>query len=193
MALFRNRYRWYMGYLIMLFVTLFLCLYPYLRCSMKRLALISNIKRVCKEKGLRFVTTHKAWLFGNIKSGKCDFCVVGANKVFRVKLASSISSTHFYCFCDENCYLFKSLRWTFISHWLSKQYKQKKKRPFEFDYGRETEWAQHEKVNVLLFYPTPGGVFVSQNGTEREIWNGDFTGEALFYTKKGFIEVLTKC
>ena len=178
------------GYVILLLVVLFLC--PYFRLFIKRIALIIAIKRACNKRGFTFATTHKSWLFGNIKSGKCDFCVVGANKVFRVKLASSISSTHFYCFCDENCYLFKSLRWTFISHWLSKQYKQKKKRPFEFDYGRETEWAQHEKVNVLLFYPTPGGVFVSQNGTEREIWNGDFTGEALFYTKKGFIELLRK-
>ena len=64
--------------------------------------------------------------------------------------------------------------------------------PFDFDYGTRTEWMGYEKSDILLFCPTPGGVFVSEKGTEREIWNGDFTGEALFYTKKGFIEVLTK-
>ena len=179
------------GYVILLLTVLFLC--PYFRLFIKRIALIIAIKRVCNKRGFTFATTHKSWLFGNIKSGKCDFCVVTANKVFRVKLASSMSSMHFYCFKDKNVYLFKSLRWTLISHWASKTYKLKSKLPFDFNFGMREEWTGYEKADILLFYPTPGGVFVSEKVTEREIWNGDFMGEALFYTKKGFIELLTKC
>lgn len=182
-----------MGYVILLLVVLFLCVYPYFRCFIKRIALIITIKRVCNKSGFVFAPTHKCWLFGNIKSGKCDFCVVGTKKVFRVKLASSISSMHFYCFKDKHSYLFKSLKWTLISHWTSKNFKLKSKLPFDFDRGTRDEWTGYEKADILLFYPAPGGAFVSKNGTEREIWNGDFTGEALLYTKKGFIESLTKC
>lgn len=109
-----------------------------------------------------------------------------------MKLASSMSSMHFYCFKDKNSYLFKSLKWTLISHWTSKTYKLKSKLPFDFNFGMRDEWTGYEKADILLFYPAPGGAFVSENGTEREIWNGDFTGEALFYTKKGFLELLTK-
>ena len=181
-----------MGYIVLLLVLLLLCLYPYFRCFIKRIALIIALKRACNKCGFMLVPTHKLWLFGNIKSGKSDFCVTGANKVFRVKLAGSISSMHFYCFKDENGYLFKSLKWTLISHWTSKTYKQKSKLPFDFDYGMRDEWTGYKITDVLLFYPTPGGVFVSESGTEVEIWNGDFTGEALFYTKKGFLELLTK-
>ncbi len=181
-----------MGYVILLLVILFLCVYPYFSCFIQRIALIIAIRRVCNKYGFALVPTHKCWLFGNIKSGKCDFYVVTSNKVYRVKLASGMSSMHFYCFKDKNIYLFKSLKWTLISHWTSKTYKLKSKLPFDFDRGTRDEWTGYEKADILLFYPTPGGAFVSENGTDKEIWNGDFTGEALFYTKKGFIEVLTK-
>ena len=181
-----------MGYVILLLAVLFLCLYPYFRCFIKRIALIITIKRVCNKSGFVFAPTHKAWLFGNIKSGKCDFCVVTANKVFRVKLASSISDKHFYCFKDSDSYLFKSLKWTLISHWMSKTYKQNNKLPFDFNFGMRKEWRGFESVDILLFHPTAGGTLVLENGTMREIWNGNFMGEALFYTRKGFIELLQK-
>lgn len=181
-----------MGYVILLLVVLFLCLYPYFRCFIKRIALIITIKRVCNKSGFVFAPTHKCWLFGNIKSGKCDFYVVTANKVYRVKLASGMSSMHFYCFKDKNIYLFKSLKWTLISHWTSKTYKQKSKLPFDFNFGMRREWKEFESVDILLFHPTAGGTLVLENGTMREIWNGNFTGEALFYTRKGFIELLQK-
>ena len=181
-----------MGYIVLLFVVLFLCIYPYLRIFIKRIALVIAIKRACKEKGMKLIPMHKTWLLGSIKSGRSDFCVIGKNKVFRVKLASSISPMCFYCFKDKNSYLFKSLRWTLLSHWMSKSYKLKSKRPFDFNIGTREELRKYKSVDILLFYPTPGGTFVLENGTEREIWNGDFTGEALFYTKKGFIELLTK-
>lgn len=178
------------GYVILLLVVLFLC--PYFRLFIKRIALIIAIKRACNKRGFTFATTNKSWLFGNIKSGKCDFCVVTANKVYCVKLASSMSSMHFYCFKNKNSYFFKSVKWTLFSHWMSKTYKLKSKLPFDFDYETRDEWTGYEKADILLFYPTPGGAFVSENGTDKEIWNGDFTGEALFYTKKGFIELLRK-
>ncbi len=181
-----------MGYIVLLFVVLFLCLSPLLRIFIKRIALVIAIKRVCKEKGMKLIPMHMLWLWGNIKSGRCDFCIVGENKVFRVKLASSISHMSFYCFKDKNSCYFKSLRWTLISHWTSKSYKLKSKRPFDFNFGMRREWREFESADILLFHPTPGGIFVLENGTVREIWNGDFTGEALFYTKKGFIELLAK-
>lgn len=51
-------------------------------------------------------------------------------------------------------------------------------------------WRGNKIINVLLFCPAPGGVYVQENNTQKEIWNGDFTGEAFFYNTTGFVNLL---
>lgn len=103
-----------------------------------------------------------------------------------------MSSKYFYCFRERCSYYFKSLRWTFFSHYSSKTYKLKNKPPFDFSFGMRDKWLGYETVDILLFCPVPGGTFVLDNGKMREIWNGDFTGEAYFYTTKGLLNMLHK-
>lgn len=172
-----------------------LLMLPFIRCFLKRLSLYFGIKSVCGKQGMTFVPAHPFWIFGNIKSGRCDFHIVGGSILYRVKLAGSISRNNLYSFRNSGIYLVRPLMWAISYTRHAIKYEAKNKRPFDFEYGMRDEWRGHEITDILLFNPAPGGVSISmKDGTMKGIGNGDYTGEAYFYNKTGFLKLLkSKC
>ena len=60
--------------------------FPYIRCFLKRLSLLSKIKNACREKGYRLQGTHPFWFLGGKSGKRCDCTIETAEEVIAIKL-----------------------------------------------------------------------------------------------------------
>lgn len=163
---------------------LIILLFPFISFLWKRVFLWMKWKVVCKRNGLQWFPTHFFWFLGNFKGGKCDFYVQTPERVYSVKLCGASSKT-FIDFGDDTHYSRRSIRFHISSVLPVPRVKRKKEFDFRYHCPENLRTAQIKPI--VLMDPMPLKVTYAN----KEIGNGDFTGEGYFYDRAGFLRLLS--
>ncbi len=172
-----------------MYVLIFACLivfYPFMRFFIKRIIMISRIKRICSLKKLKYKANYFGHVLGNFNGKNCDFYIETNDKVYSVKLCGTYWRKDLCDFMDKNHYAIRSLSFQFAHTKNSVKYKVKTKPAYNFRYKFSESYYTKELIPIILMNPT--SINVTYN--KREIGNSDFVGEGYFYTCYGLCEKL---
>lgn len=175
--------------LIMWLLIVPICLiifYPFIRFFIKRISLIADIRHICRLKKFRYKANRFGAVFGNFKGKNCDFYIETADKLYSVKLCGTFFRKDLCDFMDEEHYAVRELAFQIAATRHAVRYKVKTKRAYDFKYKSEKAYSEKDLIPIILMNPVPADVTYHMKG----IGNGDYIGEGIFYTGKGFCDKL---
>lgn len=84
-----------------------LLLFPYVRCFVKRIAMVCKLKACCKRNGYRLIGTHPFWMLSSKSYPRCDFYIETPYEIYAVKLFGTKRRAHTLIFTDQGEYFFR--------------------------------------------------------------------------------------
>jgi len=183
-----------MGWILILGITFFVFLFPYIRIFIKRLFLLTKIKRFCLSNNLQFVKTHFFWFLGNKKGIKCDFYIINSRTVYSIKLWESKRYHTELFFTYNGRYFVRRFIALAAGMNLMKtpvDSKWKKLIDFNFRYRFQQEWYTKELKQILLINPTCYEIkFMKINNESEIIGRGQFVCDFYIHTLSSLISEL---
>lgn len=172
-------------WLILGAVVALLAAFPYIRCLLKRLALVGKLKKLCRRRGYRLVGTHALWFLGGKRSARCDFYIEMPDDIIAVKLFGVSRRGVTLVFDDEGRYFIRQ-HIGFITHSGTMKTDRDGPRiplpPFQFRYGFRDEWELKRPRAVLLVHPVCFEIRQIKEHRERILGVGESVGGATLYT-----------
>lgn len=89
--LFSLFYEMYFAQALLVLVILF---FPHILFAVRRIRLLSKIKRCTKRLGYTFCAHRKFYFLGNFKHAECEFSIVSPHRAWAVKLLGTRSKSH---------------------------------------------------------------------------------------------------
>ncbi len=143
---------WY----VLIGITAFSLLFPYIRCFFKRLTCMTKIQKICKRKGYPMHKNHPFWLFGNKYAKRCDFYIETSNEIFAIKFFG-VPRRRCVLIIKENGEYFIRRFVAMISYGSVKRFSiNGKSHPmpaYDFRYRYRDEWKMKNPRNILLISP----------------------------------------
>jgi len=129
--------------------------YPYIRCFIKRLSLLSKIKNACREKGYRLQGTLPFWFLGGKNGRHCDCTIETAEEILAIKLFGMPRRKRVLIFTEKKEYFTRMLVGMLL---LIKECFDSKAKPVpEYDFTCVNKEVSVDKKlrKILLVNPVP--------------------------------------
>ena len=129
--------------------------FPYIRCFLKRLSLLSKIKNACREKGYRLQGTHPFWFLGGKSGKRCDCTIETAEEVIAIKLFGMPRRRRVLVFTEKREYFTRILVGMLLL--IRESFDSKAKQLPEYDFTCADYKASDDKKfrKILLVNPVP--------------------------------------
>ena len=129
--------------------------FPYIRCFLKRLSLLSKIKNACREKGYRLQGTHPFWFLGGKSGKRCDCTIETAEEVLAIKLFGMPRRRRVLVFTEKREYLTRLLVGMILL--IRDSFDSKANQLPEYDFTCVNKEASDDKKlrKLLLVNPVP--------------------------------------
>ena len=129
--------------------------FPYIRCFLKRLSLLSKIKNACREKGYRLQGTHLFWFLGGKSGKRCDCTIETAEEVIAIKLFGMPRRRRVLVFTEKREYFTRILVGMLLL--IRESFDSKAKQLPEYDFTCADYKASDDKKfrKILLVNPVP--------------------------------------
>lgn len=172
---------------LLIFLVCILIFYPYIVTFVKRIYFSFKLSACCKKHGYTLTVTSPFWILSNFKSSRPTFYVETPATVFAVKLVGTPFKLHYFDFQNKNYYSVYNTQLIKLKA-VTVPPKQKKWTQYDFQFYFDDRFAMKNFKQIILIYPVPG--LVLSSGTP--CGNGDNIFQGLFYTKSGFLKLLTE-
>ena len=178
------------GLYCLLGIIVWVVLYPYIRCFIKRLQCYFKVKRFCKKRNFQLEKTHRFWFLGRKSDRACDLYIVTKNNIYAVKLFAMLHRHSMLIFREDGTYFirrFVNVMWI-INSWNSKL---KPLLNYGFRHKYKDEWRKKMPHNILLVNPVSMDIFrQAMNGYEEAVGLGDEICGMKIYALSRFLSSL---
>ena len=156
-----------------------------------RIILYFKLCSFCKSINARISFRNPFSLFSPITKTRNDLYIETAGKVYSVKLIGFWIRRKSLCFVDPTHYSVREYGFSWLpSAYFDTHYEPKRKKPYDFT-AHLPKNNQKEVVNCYIMCPAPWIKVSAIDGSRMKgIYNGDYAGEAYFYTLEGMIDKL---
>lgn len=168
-------------------IVFFLLCFPIIKFVVKQLIFAHTLQRSVQKKQYEFYPLKKMWMFGTVRSSRCNFCIIAPEKVYCVKIVSVPLKLVYVGFCSNpEYYAYKNLNFCNAATFHAVKFKFRKKEPYDFKIPQQ--YNNRSVENIVVMYPACDPVRTFSGNHTKIIGNGDNCGEAVFYTKNGFLK-----
>lgn len=180
------------GLLCLLGIIVWILVYPYIRCFLKRLRCFFKVKRFCKKRNYKLHGTHCFWFLGSKHNRACDFYIETPDEVYAVKLFAMLRRKSMLIFKEDGTYFIRKFAGVL---WIPFFWNGKLKPlpSYSFRYKYKDEWRRKMLHNILLVNPISMDIFrQAVNGYEDAVGLGDELYGMKIYSLSRFLESIEK-
>lgn len=180
------------GLFYLLGIIVWIVVYPYIRCFLKRIRCFFKVKRFCKKLNYRLLGTHRFWFLGSKNNRACDFYIETQDEVYAVKFFAMLRRKSMLIFREDGNYFVRKFAGVL---WIPFFWNDKLKSlpSYSFRYKYKDEWNGKLSHNILLINPISMDIFrQAPNGYEDAVGLGDEIYGMKIYSLSRFLKDLEK-